>query len=204
MTFRRRLAVLAASSLLLAGCAVPGQGAAPGVTATLDDTVVTSSDLDATAAAWQTDGEGLTQTDRRALATLAVLAPDLIAAAAESGANIRESDAQSIAAAWLQYTGVENPEPSPEVVASVHAVLAMYVLAYSDPSFAALQEIADRAAADGVFSPRVGEFSPDALLASVAAAISTADQLQLGNYAFVPFLDVSGFQDTTAPWAARG
>ncbi|MFP5359674.1 MAG: hypothetical protein ACLGHM_04165 [Actinomycetes bacterium] len=205
MTFRPRLAAaaFAASSLLLAGCAVPGQGT-PGVALTVDETTVTTAELDALAAQWAEDSDGLAVPDRRALATFAAMGPELLAATEAQGAPIREADALTITTAWFENAGATDPEPSDEVVESSRAMLALYVLAYSDPTFDGIREIADRAAAEGEFSPRVGEFSSDALIESINAAVGTAESAGLGNFSFITFLGVSGFSDTTAPWAARG
>ncbi|WP_156160810.1 hypothetical protein [Demequina maris] len=203
MTFRRRLAVLAASSLLLAGCAVPGQPAAPGVALEHGDETVTTADLDALAAAWEDDSDGAIQPNRQALATSTLLGPDLIQLAADNDAVINEGVARTFATAWLEFAGVADPEPSDAVVASVENVLALYVAAYADTNGTLLRDAVDALPEDVAISPRLGELSADALVASAQAAVGNAEVQGLGNYSFTAFLDVSGFEGTTASWAAR-
>ncbi|WP_062389355.1 hypothetical protein [Demequina iriomotensis] len=199
-----RLAVLAASSLLLAGCAVPGQAAAPGVAVQTDDATLTSADLDAIAAAWEADSDGAIVPDRQSLATAALLGPGLVDAAAENGAQINEGVATTFATEWLRYAGVEDPEPSEAVVESVENVLALYVATYADTTGTVLRAAVDGLPEDVAVSPRLGELSADALVTSAQAAVGDAEVQGLGNYAFTAFIGVSGFADASPSWAARG
>jgi len=202
MTFRRRLTVLAASSLLLAGCAVPGEGT-PGVAAVVDGETLTSAELDAIAAAWQEDSDGAIVPDRQALATAALFGPDLVEVVAEQDVVITESIATDYAGAWLEFVGVENPDPSETVVESVTNILALYVVANTDPGGDVLRTLVDGVDEDAEFSPRLGELSADAFVESAQSAIGTAEVMSLGNYAFTPFIAVSAFTDAGASWVAR-
>ncbi|WP_062530577.1 hypothetical protein [Demequina rhizosphaerae] len=201
MTFRRRLAVLAASSLLLAGCAVPGQPAAPGVALQSEGETVTTADLDAVAAAWEADSDGAIMPGRRAIATATLLGPGLLEVAASNDAVINEGVARTFAEAWLEFAGVEDPEPSDAVVESTENVLALYVATYADTNGTILRDAVDSLPEDVAISPRLGELSADALVASAQAAVGNAEVAGLGNYSFTAFLDVSGFESTSADWA---
>ncbi|MDN4475594.1 hypothetical protein QQX09_06980 [Demequina sp. SYSU T00192] len=201
MTFRRRLAVLAASSLLLAGCAVPGQPAAPGVALATEDQTVTIADLDAVAAAWEADSDGAIMPNRQALATATLLGPDLAEVAAENDAPINEGVARTFATAWLEFAGVENPEPSDEVIESTQNVLALYVMTYIDTTGAVLRDAVDALPEDLAVSPRLGELSGDALVDSAQAAVGAAEVAGLGNYSFTAFIDVSAFEGASGDWA---
>ncbi|WP_156163539.1 hypothetical protein [Demequina subtropica] len=199
-----RLAVLAASSLLLAGCAVPGQDGAPGVALQTDDATVTTADLDAIAAAWEEDSDGAVVPDRQALATAELLGPGLLAAAAENGAVINEGVARTFATEWLRYVGIEDPEPSDAVIASTENVLALYVATYADTNGTILEAAVAELPESTVISPRLGELDADTLVTSAQGAVGDAEVMGLGNYSFTAFIDVNGFTAGTGSWAARG
>ncbi|SEJ36079.1 hypothetical protein [Demequina mangrovi] len=198
-----RLAVLAASSLLLAGCAVPGQGGDPGVALETADVKVTTAELDAIAAAWAEDSEGVLMPDRQALATSTLLGPSLIDFATANDATINEGVAATFASEWLRYAGVEDPEPSDAVIASTQNVLALYVATYTDTSGSILRNAVEDLPEDLVVSPRLGELSADALIESAQTAVGDAEVGGLGNYSFTLFLDVDGFTEPSPSWAAR-
>lgn len=203
MTDARPLAILAACALVLTGCAVPGQGGAPGVTATYAGETVTSAHLDALAAAWEEDSDGNVIFDRRQLATLEVLGPEALVAAEAAAYPITVGDAKIFAQAWFEYVGVTDPEVSDQVAESMRDLLAIYVLSFGEDTQATLTDIAARVEDQGVFSPRVGEFTATALTESIAAAQTSATNTGLGNYSFIAYAQVSGFSPTTADWAAR-
>ncbi|MDN4477598.1 hypothetical protein [Demequina lignilytica] len=204
MSFRRRLAVIAASSLLLAGCAVPGQGAAPGVAAEYDGTTLTTAGLDQLAAAWAEDSDGLVAPTRDQVATYALIGPAAVAATEDTDSPITTGVAANVASAWFEYVGVTDAEISDEVVEQVREILAVYVLSLTDEDTQAqLAEIAADVEDSGLFSPRLGDFSAEALSASMADAQTQASNLGLGTYTFIMYTDVSGFSAPDVSWAAR-
>ena len=205
MTFRVRTTVLAVSSLvLLAGCAVPGQEGAPGVAVQAAGETLTSSELDAIVEAWETDSEGAIVPDRQAIATSTVLGPELMRVAADQGIAITDGIGESWATVWLQYAGVENPEPSETMIESVKNVLAMYVTTATDPNGSLIEEAFTALPEDAAFSPRLGELSLDATVASAQAAFGDAQATGLGDYSFTAYLSVNGFVEPDHSWAARG
>ncbi|WP_156155789.1 hypothetical protein [Demequina phytophila] len=207
MTFRRRLAVLAASSLVLAGCAVPGQPAAPGVAASYQGVSITTSDLDALAADWAEASQGSVTPDRQELATFAALGPGALEAAnqiaedAGTTLGINDGNVRTLAENWFAGVGATDPVIPDSVVESMSDMLAIYFVVGGDPTLGAITEIAEQVQADATFSPRLGEFSTDALTVSLGEAMTNAQNMS-GNY-YVAFVEVSGFEPTTAPWAAR-
>ncbi len=208
MTFRRRLAVLAASSLLLAGCAVPGQGGAPGDAVSYEGRTATISSLDALADAWAESSEGFVTPGRAQLATFAALGPDALVEAhtlaeeAGSDLTLDIGVARSVAQAWFASAGATDPQIPDDVAQSMLDMLSIYLVTGADTSLAAMSEVSEKVAAEGSFSPRLGEYSTDALVESLNSAITTAQTLP-GNY-YTAFIDVSAFGSTSAPWAARG
>lgn len=104
---RRRLAglglSLAATGAVLAGCA--GQ---PGVAATVDDRVITESDL----ARFVSDGESVLAQEPTADAALSmlILIPWFLDIAADAGAAVSEHDAVDLLEEVLAQTGAEAPE----------------------------------------------------------------------------------------------
>lgn len=204
MSFRRRLAVIAASSLLLAGCAVPGQGAAPGVAAEVDGTTLTVADLDALAQEWSDASDGIVTPHRQELATFAAIGPAALAQAEalaeEQGSDLGVTPAavRTVAEQWLTSAGAVDPDVSDDVVQSLTDMIGIYMLASYDPTFAALADLSEGVEAAGAFSPRLGEYSTDALVTSLEGAAANA---QAAGWA--AFMTVSAFQPTSAPWAAR-
>ncbi|WP_062379763.1 hypothetical protein [Demequina pelophila] len=202
MPMLRRVVALAAGSLFLASCAVPGQGA-PGSLASWDGQTVTSSQVDAITQAWDDETDGAQIVTRRVALTYELLGDAFIDAAAEAGTPVREGDARSLAQMWLTAAGIENPEPGPEVVASTHAIAALYALTTVPDGRALIEEAAAALEEDGTFSPRVGEFTTEQLITSITQAYTIADSLGLGDQSFIAFSRVSGFADADQPWAAH-
>lgn len=208
MTLRRRIAIIAASSLLLAGCAVPGQGGSPGDALAYDGTTATIDSLDALAESWAESSQGFVTPGRQQLATFAVLGPDALveaqALAEEAGAELTLDlgIARSVAQAWFEGVGAVDADIPDEVAESMLGMLSIYLLAGGDTSLQTASAVSDRIAADGSFSPRLGEYSTDALVESLNAAIADAQGLP-GNF-FIAFIDVSAFDAAGPGWAARG
>lgn len=206
MSFRSRMTVLAASSLLLAGCAVPGQAAAPGVAATFQDVTLTTADLDTLAQEWSDASGGQVQPSRDALATFAALGPDAVVAAeesaAEAGSDLVLNDAlvRQVAENWFSGLGVTDVEVSDGVIDSMRDMLAIYLVAGADATLADITALSDGVAADATFSPRLGSYSTDALLASLDTALAAAQ----GGASYTAFIEVTGFGAPDVPWAARG
>ncbi|WP_062461763.1 hypothetical protein [Demequina soli] len=208
MTFRRRLAVLAASSLLLAGCAVPGQPEAPGVAASYQGATVTTADLDALAQSWDAASQGYAVPTPRILATWAALGPDAVAQAREDAKTagtdlgLNDGNVRKVAEQWFTGLGAKDPVITDDVVASMTDMLGIYLVIGGDTSLDTITRLSQQVEDEGTFSPRLGEYSTDALIASINDAIASAQNMS-GNY-FMAFAGVNAFQDTTAPWAARG
>ena len=202
---RSRAAVLGAAAVMLTltACAPPGQDGAPGVAATYGDATITNADVDATYQAWLHDTQGQDTANRRQVLTIELLRDDLLVAAKEQGYPVTRATAKSFADQWITFKGQQG-KASEEMVLATQGIIALMVVAYNDPSLGALREVSDKVAADATISPRSGEYSTDALLASVQAAMKSAEDQQLGQFAYTAFQNVSAFVDAERPWFDRG
>lgn len=207
MRFQRsRAAVLCAvvAAVSLAACAPPGQVGQPGVAATYEDTSVTNAKVDEIYQAWLNDTEGQDVANRRQILTTELLRDDLLAKCAELGYPITTATATSYANQWISFKGVKGTA-SPDMILATQGVLALYVVASADPTLKSLKDISDKVAKAAVVSPRSGVYSTNALLASVQAAMKSAQDQQLGDqFSFTEYQNVSAFTDENRSWFDRG
>ncbi|WP_061963766.1 hypothetical protein [Demequina aurantiaca] len=199
---RSRLVVAAIAALALAGCAVPGQGAPAGTATEYQGATITNADVDATFTAWAQETQGALISSRDEVLTMELLHDDLLAACAERGTPIHSADSKRLAQQWFEGLGIAA-EPSDDFVYAFESQFAIAVLAI-DGGDAELKTIIENAAANAKVSPRNGEISVDAFLASVADAKGTAEQQQLGAQSYIPFQHVNAFVDADSSWVARG
>ena len=153
----RVVAVLA--TLVLAACAVPGQGD-PGVAATYGDRVVTNQqvlDYDQAFADLGTPATG-----PGVALTLLLLGPEVIAAAEDRGFTVTDDEAMIAAKAWMRYADRDGT-PTSDALDVVRAELALIELLTTDAGFAALEEITRGIEDDAVISPRHGAFTQGAV-----------------------------------------
>lgn len=202
---RSRAAVLGAAAVMLTltACAPPGQDGDPGVAATYDGTVITNAQLDATYQAWVEETKNQDTANRRQVLTIELLREPLLEAAKDQGYPITKATAKTFADQWLTMKG-QTAQASEELVLATQGVIALMVVAYNDPTFGELRAISDKVAAEASVSPRSGEYSTDALIASVQAAMKSAEDQQLGQFSYTAFQNVSAFVDADRPWFDRG
>lgn len=199
---RPRAAVLGAAlvSLALTACAPPGQPGDPGVAATYEGTDVTNVQVDAIQRAWLDDTKGQDVANRRQILTIELLRDDLLAKCEELGYPIALSTAETYADQWIMFKG-ETGEASDEMILATQGILALYVVAFSDPTLASLAEISDRAAESVVASPRSGTYSTEALLSDVQTAMQNAEDKGLGSqFSYTEFQNVSAFTVQDRAW----
>ena len=201
--FRAAALGAAAITLTLTACAPPGQGGAPGVAATYEGHTVTNTVIAAIDAAWTFDTKGKDVANRRQILTIELLRDDLLAKCKELGTPVSLTTAKSYADQWITFKG-ETGEASDEVIAATQGILALTVVVYSDPTLDSLRTISDNAAKTAQVSPRSGEYSTDALLASVNTAMQSVQNQQLGQFAYTEFQNVTAFKDEDRAWFDRG
>lgn len=201
---RSRAAVLGAAAVMLTltACAPPGQDGAPGVAANYGNTVITNADVDATYQAWLNDTMGQDTANRRQVLTIELLRDDLLAAAKDQGYPVTRATAKQFADQWIIFKGQQG-KASEETILATQGIIALMVVAYNDPTLNAVREISDKVAAEANISPRSGEYSTDALLTSIQAAMKSAEDQQLGQFSYTAFQNVSAFVDADRPWFDR-
>mgnify|MGYP000973059903 CR=1 FL=1 len=201
---RSRAAVLGAAAVMLTltACAPPGQDGAPGVAANYGKTVITNADVDATYQAWLNDTMGQDTANRRQVLTIELLRDDLLAAAKDQGYPVTRATAKQFADQWIIFKGQQG-KASEETILATQGIIALMVVAYNDPTLNAVREISDKVAAEANISPRSGEYSTDALLTSIQAAMKSAEDQQLGQFSYTAFQNVSAFVDADRPWFDR-
>ncbi|MGC4174526.1 hypothetical protein [Demequina sp.] len=205
MRFTRAALVGAALiTVTLTACAPPGQDGAPGVAATYEDVTVTNANIDQIYQAWLDDTKGTDVANRRQILTIELLKEDLLAKCKELGYPVTWSLAESQADQWIAFKGQQG-EPSDDMIAATQGILALYVVVNVDPTFETLTEISDKVEAEADVSPRSGDYSTSTLIASVQAAMQSAENQQLGTqFSFVEYQNVNAFADTERPWFDRG
>ncbi len=200
---RLRAAIAVAAIVSLTACAPAGQSGPSGTAATWNDATVTNAQVDAEFKAWGDATQGSDVPGRPSIVTIDLLGPAFLDASAQIGVPVRESDALRLARDWMGYTKTSG-EPSAEVVRSVQAIVALTVVASSNPDHTVLREIVDKASAEAHVNPRVGEMSADAFITSVERAIERADSGSLGPLLFIAFQDVSAFGPASSSWLVDG
>lgn len=203
---RPRAAVLGAAIVALAvtACAPPGQPANPGVAANYEGSDVTNVHIDNVSQAWLDDTKGQDVANRRQILTIELLRDDLLAKCEELGYPVTLGTAEQYANNWIMFTGQQG-EASDEVIAATQGIVALWIVVYTDPTFGNLREISDHVAKSAVVSPRSGAYSTDDLIASVQAAMQTAEDKQLGSqFGYIEFQNVSAFGDEDRAWFDRG
>lgn len=203
---RPRAAVLGAVvvSLALTACAPPGQPAAAGVAASYEGTDVTNARVDDIYESWLNGTKGQDVANRRQILTVEVLREDLLAKCEELGYPVQWSTAEQYADQWIQFKGQQG-EADDNMIEATQGILALWIVAYTDPTFANLREVSDNVEASIVASHRSGAYSTDALIDSVQLAMQTAENKQLGGqFSYTEFQNASAFVDEDRPWFDRG
>lgn len=196
---RRLLAVATLSVLALTACAVPGQEGAPGVAAIYHGATITNEQVESVYQAWVVDTEARDTANRRQVLTIELLRPQLLEAAAELGYEVKREDAEEYARQWLRFHGLGG-EPSEEMIDATHGIFALALIAFSQPDYSVLTEIAEDVEANAVLSPRSGVFSAQTFLASVEGARRAALGQELGAFSYIEFQHVIGLVETDRPW----
>lgn len=193
--------ILAGAAVLLAGCAVPGQSAAPGTAAAYDGTTLTNERIAALETAW--DEEAAEPAGRRNVITLELMREPLLAATDQIDYEYHRTMAVQQAQLALRMQGVDA-EPSEDFVDAIESafLLAAFTLIPEDTSV--LQSVAEQVEAEAVLSPRSGEFNADQFMATTAAAVEVATQEanQGSPIWFVNFNNVNGLVPPESPWLA--
>lgn len=203
MSVRRRVlsGVLAGAALLLAGCAVPGQPAAPGAAAVIEGQTITNDRVQVLQEAWS--DEAAAPASRRSVITLELMREPLIAATEQIGFDYHRTQAVQQAQLVLRMQGIQD-EPSEAMVDAVEAtfLLAAFTLLPEDTSV--LQSVAEQVEADAETSARSGLFSAAEFMTSVqtAAQYATDEANQGSPVWFVKFNTVNGFTAPDLPWLA--
>jgi len=203
---RSRLAVLgaAATVLTLTACAPPGQEGDPGVAATYEGTDVTNAGVNVTYQAWLNDTKGTDVANRRQILTIDLLQDDLLAKCKDLGYPVTWATATNYANNWITFKGVTGTA-SEAMISATQGILALYVVANVDPTLGDLKTISDKVAKTVVVSPRSGVYSTDELLASVKAAMKSAEDQQLGTqFSYTEYQNVSALTDEDRSWFDRG
>lgn len=199
---RPRAAVLGAAlvTLALTACAPPGQPGEPGVAATYEGTDITNVAVDAIQQAWLDDTKGQDVANRRQILTIELLRDDLLAKCEELGYPVAMSTAETYADQWIMFKGQQG-EASDETILATQGILALYIVAFSDPTLATLAEISDKAEAGVVASPRSGTYSTEALLGDVKTAMQNAEDKNLGSqFSYTEFQNVAAFTVSDREW----
>lgn len=193
--------VLAGAAVLLAGCAVPGQPAAPGAAAALEGEALTNERVTTLQTAWS--DEAAEPAGRRNVITLELMREPLLAATDQIEYEYHRSQAEQQAELVLRVQGIES-EPSEALVDAIEAsfLLAAFTLLPEDTSV--LQSVAEQVEAEAVTNSRTGDFSAAAFMESAATAVQIAtDEANQGSPVwFVNFNNVNGLTATDAPWLA--
>lgn len=191
-------------TLALTACAPPGQPANPGVAASYEGNDITNVHIDDVFQAWLDDTKGQDVANRRQILTIELLRDDLLAKCKELGYPVPWSTAKQYADQWITFKGQQGTA-SDDMIAATQGILALWIVAYTDPTFKNLTEISDHVGKTAVVSPRSGEYSTGALLASVQAAMQSAEDKQLGGqFSYTEFQNVSAFADEDRSWFDRG
>lgn len=207
---KRLVAVLFA--LALAGCAVTGQPAKPGVAATLDGNTVTIADV----ATFTTTLEdmGFRFVDPGAALTLLLLQPTIEKVATDKGFLPDDETVTSDAGLWIASNKVENVAVTDKMTDVVRLISEFrYVIGDADGA-KAIVSAANNIADNAVINPQYGPFTikrfSDSLTAQTDAVNKDADGLSFVAYLLlkdVTGLDPAAFQDwmvepSTAPAAS--
>ncbi|WP_084105962.1 hypothetical protein [Demequina sp. NBRC 110056] len=197
---RRSLAAaLAGTAIVLTGCSVPGQPAAAGVAAELDDVTITNEQVAELSDAWVYDIGS--PANRRQVLTMELMREPLKAATDEIDLTYNRSQAQIQAEGLLELQGVSGA-PSEELVDAVEGALMLAAFTVIPEDTSAIQAVAEQVEADAVTNARTGSFSADAFMASLTetAAKATAAAQQGQPAWFLEFNDVVGLVDQDASW----
>ncbi|MDE0573778.1 hypothetical protein ON058_10185 [Demequina sp. B12] len=199
---RRSLAgALAATAIVLTGCAVPGQEGSPASAVEIDDTVITNDRVADLYQAWTTEGH--VSIDRRAVITLEVLREPMLEQIADLGLTYSREDLYNLASALKVSEGVEG-EPSEELVDGLEAAYLLSAFAILDTTGEAIADMSNHIATEAVTSNRTGEWDEVAFAESLALVAPTAlNKAQAGEATWMTeFSGANGFVDADEPWIA--
>jgi hypothetical protein len=164
---------------------------------------VTNVEIDTIYQAWVEETAGQDAANRRQIITIELLRPQLLAATDELGYTLTRQEATSTATQWLRFAGATG-EPSEVLIDNVEAIFALALLAFIDPEYRILGEIAQDVEANAVLSPRAGVFHAATFLDQVESAKQAALGQELGAFSYIEFQHVVGVVDADTPWLDRG
>lgn len=189
-------------SLLLAACAVPGQGT-PGVAATDGDRVITVADTVVVEDALRTlhDGPHPGET-----LTLLLLEPEVREAARSLGFAITDAQLRNDGQLWLAMRQADTNIPlGAQELRVIRMVREMTYLVTTEGGFDELLRILQRLEDDVEASPRYGDFTVQSFANAFELILSdfATRQAELGPAIFVLFKDVNGFDAMANPGWVR-
>lgn len=197
---RRALAgALAGSALLLAGCAVPGQPAAPGAAAELAGTTLTNERVSTLYDVWLEDIGA--PANRRQVITVELMRQALLEETDQIDFAYARSVSRQQAEALLEINGVTD-EPSEDLIDAVEGSLLIAAFSVLTEDMSVIQSVAEQVEAEAVTSPRTGTFSAAAFMQSltVTAEKATAAAQQGQPSWYLEFNDVTGLVEPDSPW----
>jgi hypothetical protein len=118
---------------------------------------------------------------------------------------ISEEKIQAGAKAWMAHNQ-QAGTATPQVLALVHDLFAVYYLLTSDQGVEALKKAGADAEAGVVASPRYGPFTNAAYYATLLKAYNdvAADPSAEGVLRVVPLAQIGGFGDASPTWVSGG
>ncbi|MFW7414488.1 hypothetical protein [Demequina sp. SO4-18] len=193
--------VLAGAALLLTGCAVPGQPAAPGAAAVVEGVTLSNDRVSMLQDAW--DEEAAAPAARRSVITLEMMREPLLAATGEIDYQYHRTQAEQQAMVVLRTQGIQD-EPSDAMVDAIEGAFLLAAFTLLPEDLSALQSVAEQVEADAVTNSRSGDFDADAFIASVlqAVEIATAEANGGSPVWFTSFNAVNGLTAADSPWLA--
>ncbi|MFW2512180.1 hypothetical protein ACNI3K_00185 [Demequina sp. SO4-13] len=193
--------LLAGAALLLAGCAVPGQPAAPGAAAVVEGETLSNERVSTLQAAWE--DEAAAPAGRRNVITLEMMREPLLAATDEIGFDYHRTQAEQQAQLVLTTQGIQS-EPSDALVDAIESAFLMAAFTLLPEDMSALQAVAEQVEADAVTNSRSGDFSAEAFMQSAqqAVEIATAEANGGSPVWITSYNVVNGLTATDSPWLA--
>jgi hypothetical protein len=199
----RTLAFVGALTLVLTGCAVPGEGA-PGVAAVYRDRVITTADVNDLYTALDAlysrphPGEDL---------TLLLIGPEAVTIAESLGVNLSDAVARRDALLWMSSQQGDLVEPTPAVLEVAREVWAISYLINDPDGLGALILLIQDVAANTVTSPRYGTFTLEGFSTSIGeiSDFLATNGSGLGPAQWVAYRNVDGFTAEAVPdWLTGG
>lgn len=199
---RRALVAVAVAALAVTGCTVPGQDGPAGVAASFPDgrDPITTARVAELSTAWEDTGLPV---GRQSVVTLEILREPLLEAAPEIGLDYSRDVAEQQAELLLERRGIES-EASEALLDNLEAAFLLAGFTFLPEDATALMAIADQIEQDAVTSPRTGDFTTEALIASITEvaplAVEAANQGEPVWFAVMS--GVNAFEFESAPWTS--